>query len=134
MRNHIESYRKKPVAIEAYQWDGSAKSAQEIGKWIAGCEDNTHTFFLETFAGEVTSVYIRTLEGDMTVDLGDFVIKGVEGEFYPCKPEIFKKTYEEFDGLMQEWVDIQDDDEEDDEDDDDLLTGPNPCPCCEDQY
>ena len=40
------------------------------------------------------SPFIRTLEGDMTISKGDFVIKGVNGEFYPCKPDIFEKTYE----------------------------------------
>ena len=76
----MAKYRKKPVEIEAIQWDGTLLELVE-------------------FAGEavlVTSgfVYIRTLEGDMRLSHGDYVIKGVKGEFYPCKPDIFHATYE----------------------------------------
>jgi hypothetical protein len=74
-------YKKKPVVIDAIRWND--KDLVE----------------LVGFAGEavcVTSgaVYIRTLEGDMKISNGDYIIKGVKGEFYPCKPDIFHKTYE----------------------------------------
>ena len=69
-------YRKKPVVIEAFQWK---PEMGEIGP------------VKQKFIGYV----IETLEGDMTVSDGDWVIKGVKGEFYPCKPDIFEATYEE---------------------------------------
>lgn len=74
-------YRKKPVVIEAMRWDG--KDLLE----------------LNGFAGDAMlivpgAVMIRTLEGDLRVSRGDYIIKGVQGEFYPCKPDIFEKTYE----------------------------------------
>lgn len=80
-------YRKKPVIIEAIQWTGI--NLEEI-KW----------FMKEAFKGssiseETFEFTIQTLEGDMKASLGDFIIKGVNGEFYPCKPDIFQKTYEE---------------------------------------
>lgn len=79
-------YRKKPVVIDAIQFDGSNGSA------IAA-------FFGQTFhnadRGDRTSVLaIPTLEGVMTASAGDWIIKGVKGEFYPCKPDIFAATYE----------------------------------------
>lgn len=87
-------YRKKPVEIEAVQF--SEFSADKLTE-------------IQNFIGEVTlltedeedkpKIIIRTLEGDMYASLGDWIIKGVKGEFYPCKPEIFKETYEK---LMRE--------------------------------
>lgn len=82
-------YRKKPVVIEAVQWDGNNQSeiANFMGKMIrtktSPEEDNP--------SGKIT---IETLEGDMTASIGDFIIKGVQGEFYPCKQDIFELTYE----------------------------------------
>lgn len=79
-------YRKKPIIVEALQYTGTFSNLLEIIEW----------------AGSVISpiwinpgeCYIRTLEGDMHVSEGDWIIKGVNGEFYPCKPDIFEKTYE----------------------------------------
>lgn len=79
----IKQYRKKPVVIEAVQWDGY--NVQEI---IAFIGDTMANFFA---SGKMK---ILTLEGNMTANAGDYVIKGVQGEFYPCKPEIFAETYE----------------------------------------
>ena len=73
-------YRKKPVVIEAIQYNGNP---QEIFDFTNG---------QVKFGFEV--VFIDTLEGEMTAQEGDFIIKGVNGEFYPCKPDIFEKTYE----------------------------------------
>lgn len=77
-------FRKKPVEVEAVQFTGD--NADEIGR----------------FAGLAAGVFgrdhhlqIKTLEGNMTVSPGDWVIRGVKGEFYPCKPDIFAETYEE---------------------------------------
>lgn len=77
-------YRKKPVVIEAIQYDGSGKSVSEIY-----CNLGTE-FYLNA-----DGLYIKTLEGDMKANVGDYIIKGINGEMYPCKPGIFEKTYEE---------------------------------------
>lgn len=81
----IKKYRKKPIIIEAVQYDGSEKSFEEI---------NTFTdYSIENPEGD--TLYIPTLEGNMLISKGDWIIKGVKGEFYPCKPDIFKETYDE---------------------------------------
>ena len=77
-----KKYRKKPVVIEAIQWAGNNLS--EIDNFIGRTVDNKET-----------TLVIHTLEGDMEASIGDYIIKGVNGEFYPCKPDIFDKTYEE---------------------------------------
>lgn len=76
---------KKPIVIEAILWDGSNK--EEVENFIENEE-----LYLFT---EPNTLKINTLEGDMIVSVGDYIIKGVNGEFYPCKPDIFEKTYEE---------------------------------------
>ena len=78
----IKKYRKKPVVIEAIQWAGNNLS--EIDNFIGRTVNNKET-----------TLVIHTLEGDMEPSIGDYIIKGVNGEFYPCKPDIFDKTYEE---------------------------------------
>lgn len=78
-------YRKKPVAIEAVEWVGI--NANEVKGFCP-------TAKLDYRCGTVVKITIPTLEGDMTVSYGDYIIKGVNGEFYPCKPDIFLKTYE----------------------------------------
>lgn len=97
----VKKYRKKPVEVEAVRWDGSASSTSKIVHWILAnsgeasyvCSD---PFLCEERGGESPhSISIRTLEGTMTVSFGDYVIRGVQGEFYPCKPDIFEQTYEE---------------------------------------
>jgi len=77
-------YRKKPIIIEARLWDGSLACADEIVQWSNGIVKK----------GPTNSLLIQTLEGEMRADVGDWIIKGVKGEFYPCKPDIFKATYE----------------------------------------
>jgi len=86
----MDKYRKKPVIIEAVQFDGL--NPTEIKDFVGeNCE-------VEIYDNKVTPpiarIIIHTLEGDMEVSKGDFVIKGVKGEFYPCKPDIFEQTYE----------------------------------------
>lgn len=87
-------YRKKPVVIEAVQWNGL--NLEEIKEFVG---KNLEYNILDT-AWEVGKgaphviMKIHTLEGDMEVSKGDFIIKGVNGEYYPCKPDIFEKTYE----------------------------------------
>lgn len=87
-------YRTKPVEIEAIQWTGS--NLEEIKAFVG---ESLIYDILDT-AWEVGKgrphVYmkIRTLEGDMTVSEGDYIIKGLIGEFYPCKTGVFKEKYE----------------------------------------
>ena len=78
-------YRKKPIVIEAVQWTGH--NADQIGAFFGN--DDPH-FGLKK--GDVWSII--TLEGIMEARLDDWIIKGVKGEFYPCKPDIFEATYE----------------------------------------
>lgn len=78
-------YRKIPVVIEAELYDGN-NAHELLLSWIPNGEafwdDERHAFF------------IRTLEGDMKASPGDYILRGVEGEYYPCKPSIFDQTYE----------------------------------------
>jgi len=85
----MKQYRKKPVVIEAIQWDGTEDLALEIAS-IGGFEG-----MLDYKTGAFGGLYIETLEGRMQVSPNDYVIKGVKGEFYPCKPDIFEMTYDE---------------------------------------
>ena len=92
----IKLYKKKPVVIEAIQYEFDNKT------WKNNINE------IKTFVGDLLKIEeeihgnrspgtlkIKTLEGDMTVSVNDYVIKGVQGEFYPCKPDIFNSTYEE---------------------------------------
>lgn len=81
----MAQYRKKPVVIEAWLFDGSWSSAEPI---VSRTRDVTWSDFGK---GELA---IETLEGTMRALPGDYVICGVKGEFYPCKPDIFAATYE----------------------------------------
>lgn len=93
----IRRWRKKPVVIEAVQWDGTAEGATPIINWILE-NDGTATYYGpgEWDNGETGASYIRvsTLEGRMLVRKDDWVIRGIKGEFYPCKPDIFARIYE----------------------------------------
>jgi hypothetical protein len=83
-------YRKKPVVIEAVRYKGSSTHAQAIEQWMAGFE------YVEPgmVTADMRPLIIPTLEGDMRAVAGDWIIRGVQGEFYPCKPDIFEATYE----------------------------------------
>ena len=87
----MEKYRKKPVVIDAVQL--TMANRQAVSTIIAAAGYNVRHASKPPMRG-LTGIVIETLEGDMTADFGDFIIKGVQGEFYPCKPEIFEKTYE----------------------------------------
>ena len=84
-------YRKKPVVIEAIQWLGE-DSFDELYKFT-DADNNYGIVGMKNGRGDIAQ--ITTLEGVMDAQPGDFIIKGVQGEFYPCKPGIFEKTYEE---------------------------------------
>lgn len=75
-------FRKKPVVIDAVQYTGL-----NYGE----CREFCNKLVVHP---DTTSLFIQTLEGKMECKVGDFLIKGVNGEFYPCKPDIFNKTYE----------------------------------------
>lgn len=79
-------FRKKPVVIEAVLWNGTQVS--EVTEWIS---DALHNDTIMRFGDKVV---IKTLEGNMIANPGDYIINGVKGEFYPCKPDIFEQTYE----------------------------------------
>lgn len=86
-------YRKKPVEIEAAQWDGTAEGAILIIDWILANDGYAH-FWDETETCTTNQIRIRTLEGIMAASPTDWVIKGIEGEFYGCKASVFAATYE----------------------------------------
>jgi hypothetical protein len=91
-------FRKKPVVIEAVQWTG--ENLRQIITFTDGPPETrtSHTGMMwEQYADLVAAdgLKIFTLEGKMNADVGDWIIKGVKGEFYPCKPDIFAATYEE---------------------------------------
>lgn len=84
-------YRKKPVTVEAWQWGGSEQAAEDIVSWIQRYGGDAQFVSVD---GLTTSIGISTLEGEMMAVSGDWIIRGVQGEFYPCKPHIFEETYE----------------------------------------
>jgi len=81
-------YRKKPIEIEAQQLLDDLRNHIALVQWIKG---NGGEAYVSPLGSHITIV---TLEGDMRADLGDWIIRGVKGEFYPCKPDIFEATYE----------------------------------------
>ncbi len=82
----MAKFRKKPVVIEAVQYTGKSACHKELLR-VFGRE------FMEVTTS-VPMLVVRTLEGDMRANVGDWIIKGIKGEFYPCKPDIFEATYE----------------------------------------
>lgn len=102
LRN-MKRYRKKPVVITACQWfkngdhysDGDPKTEGETVRYYrtpdATCDSKCRVCGVRLFAHG----WIDTLEGGLRVCPGDFIIEGIEGEYYPCKPDIFYATYED---------------------------------------
>lgn len=89
-------YRKKPVVIEAVRVE--AVVTEGDGRYSASFDDLPQ-WLREAFLGEkiivnANSLLIRTLEGEMEALVGDWIIKGVKGELYPCKPDVFRVTYD----------------------------------------
>jgi hypothetical protein len=89
-------YRKKPVVIDAFQWEGWTGIANRAPEWFdwndSGYYEGKSTCWKSIGEGDVC--LITTREGVMRADLGDWIIQGVKGELYPCKPDIFAATYE----------------------------------------
>jgi len=82
----MKKYIKRPITVEAIQWDGSVESAAEVIEFGLGSV---------MYSADLNKMICQTLEGSMVVGVNDYVIKGINGEFYPCKPDIFEKTYDE---------------------------------------
>lgn len=91
----MPKYRKKPVVIEAFQYTGDECFRNEaVPKWIVESFD-TGVLHWAVVPWILSKLCIETLEGEMQVSVGDYIIKGVRGELYACKPDIFIDTYEE---------------------------------------
>ena len=86
----IKKYMKKPVIIEALQWTGMNRA-----EMMNFCHDAKLNYSGDNEASIEVELFIQTLEGDMHANKGDYIIKGVRGEFYPCARDIFEETYEE---------------------------------------
>lgn len=82
-------YKKKPIVIDAVQWLGDHQSLVEISA-LGGVMERGDRY-----------LEIDTLEGTMLADIGDWIIKGIKGEVYPCKPDIFEATYEPVEATAQ---------------------------------
>lgn len=91
-------YRKKPVVVEAFQYDGDFKGADGnyyVPGWAIDALFNGTMYYSSLSGAEPPcELYIATLEGNHHVSVGDYIIRGVAGELYPCKPDIFSRTYE----------------------------------------
>jgi len=85
-------FRKKPIEVTAFLWNGSNDIMEWANNVSMGSRTSLHYRWLENTYETLT---IKTLEGEMNVAKGDWVICGIQGEFYPCKPDIFEATYEE---------------------------------------
>lgn len=83
----MPKFRKKPVVIEAVQWTG--ENFLELNEWA-----NQEVVRIERGGLRLEKLLVHTLEGVMTAAEGDWIIRGVKGELYPCKPDIFDATYE----------------------------------------
>jgi len=90
-----QKFRKKPVVIEAIQWNNLnyAEICEFVGQTLSR-EIESETAYLAGKGAPICSITIPTLEGKMKAMPKDWIIKGVKGEFYPCKPDIFEATYE----------------------------------------
>lgn len=92
-------FRKKPVMIEAWKWEGG-KFQLTVPAWMLDYDLQALAPNVRVTARQIRlqqdgTLSIPTLEGEMTAQIGDWIIRGVKGEVYPCKPDIFALTYEE---------------------------------------
>jgi hypothetical protein len=93
----VKQYKKKSVIIEALQWTGN--NHREMWDFLEDKPDEAiapigKNFYID-FNKNPSGLVIKTAEGEHIANLGDFIIKGVKGEYYPCKPDIFEMTYTE---------------------------------------
>ncbi len=89
-----QDYTKRPITIQAIQFDGRDKKSIEhfVGKELK-VELESETAYVAGVAPPIFSIIIPTLEGDMKAMMGDYIIRGLKGEFYPCQPDIFEASY-----------------------------------------
>jgi hypothetical protein len=89
----VKQYRKKPVVVQAMLFSTNnevgSPTMDAIVNWANQGQDKPNAWH------NGTDIFINTLEGEMRATVGDYIIRGVKGEFYPCKPDIFEATYEE---------------------------------------
>lgn len=90
-KSSVKKYRKKPVKVEV--WLFNRENLETVESWVRKYSDKMTLF--SQYGGEKIWIEIKTLEGVMKASEGDYIIKGINGELYPCKPDIFIKTYEE---------------------------------------
>ena len=83
----MAKYRKKPVVIDAWEFDGGLDFSKTLPAEVKDIKTGIRLT-------QDSKLRIPTLEGEMFASIGDFIIKGIQGEFYPCKPDIFHKTYD----------------------------------------
>ena len=93
----IKRYQKKPVVIMAVQWTGD--NAEEVMNFCNPPDIKRTDEYNAVLSIDEKTVKIFTLEGTMEASIGDFIIRGVHNEFYPCKPDIFEETYMEWIGV-----------------------------------
>lgn len=96
--NQPQKYTRRPVTIEAMQWNGTAESATPIINWalsVNGASIRYHEHLMDgdMIAHHEPFLWVDTLEGRMIARRGDWIICGTKGEFYPCKPHIFAEIY-----------------------------------------
>lgn len=89
----VKKYRKKPVEVEVFHW--KRDPSQVYPQWVLEAHEKGN--LISYIKNGELALSIKTLEGTMTANEGDYIIKGVQGEIYPCKPDIFEATYEEVD-------------------------------------
>lgn len=94
-------YRKIPVEIEAFKYEGDLINldgkSRVVPDWMDRAWENGRIVIGMKGGKREEGPYIKTLEGEMHVSVGDYIIQGVNGELYPCKPDIFEKTYAKVD-------------------------------------
>ncbi len=94
LKTNSYRYVKKPIIIEAFKYEGdlSANGENCFPSWAIKAYENGTLYYKET-DDSPSELFIKTLEGDMLCEVGCYIIQGVEGEIYPCRSDIFNKTY-----------------------------------------
>jgi hypothetical protein len=96
----MAKFRKKPVVIDAWQWAHGKGNSDEVfvgvPDWLKTAQEAQNVRYSYVAGGAALNgrIFVETLEGCMAADLGDWIIRGVKGELYPCKPDIFVATYD----------------------------------------
>lgn len=89
----MSKWRKKPIVIEAFKWTGGEDQTEDP-EWIREAIENKDAWIVGWMDDTPPGLFMHTLEGTMQAQSGDYVIRGIKGEIYPCKPDIFEATYE----------------------------------------